>query len=94
MSSEKSTESAAIACPLCGAPAERGCVMSGSGHWLQWFNGPPTFWKKITAGVFISSPGESVGGMGQLCGSYLEGVRSHGCDFIICGPANPNRGKG
>jgi hypothetical protein len=46
--------------------------MSGSGHWLRWFAGPPSAWKRITAGLFISSPGEPVGDMGELCGSYVD----------------------
>jgi hypothetical protein len=65
--------------------------MSGGGHWLRWFEGPPTFWKNITAGIFITSPGDPVGDMGQLCGSYIEGVRCRKCDKIICEAVDPNR---
>ena len=89
MSGEATSQESNVPCPLCGAPAERGCVMSGR-HWLRWFGGPPTFWKSITAGIFITSPGDPVGDMGQLCGSYIEGIRCRKCDRIICEAVDPN----
>jgi hypothetical protein len=67
--------------------------MSGSGHWLRWFAGQPSFWKNITAGMFISSPGDPVGDMGQLCGSYVEGVRCRACDRIVLEGVDPDRRK-
>jgi hypothetical protein len=91
MSGEGSAEATTVACPLCGAPAARGCVMSGSAHWLRWFGGAPSFWKSITAGVFITSPGDPVGDMGILCGAYVEGIRCTTCNKIICEAVDPNR---
>jgi hypothetical protein len=67
--------------------------MSGSGHWLRWFAGPPSVWKRITAGLFISSPGEPVGNMGELCGAYVEGIRCRACDRIVLAGVGPDRRK-
>ena len=93
VSDQAQPESTPIACPLCGAQAERGCVMSGGGHWLRWFAGPPSVWKRVIAGAFISGPGEPVGDMGELCGSFVAGIRCRACDRIILEAVDPNRRK-
>jgi hypothetical protein len=90
MSDESTTENSTVPCPLCGATAERGCVMSGSGYWLNWFAGPPTIWKGITAGPIFGA-GDPVGDLGQICGAYIEGIRCKKCDRIICEAVDPNR---
>jgi hypothetical protein len=91
--SEGASETAAVSCPMCKSPAERGCVMSGSGHWMRWFAGPPGFWKRITAGAFVSSPGQPVGDMGELCGSYVEGIRCRACERIVLEAVDPDKRK-
>jgi hypothetical protein len=89
MSGPQYSEKAPVLCPLCGAPAERGCILSRSGRWLRWYQGPPKLWRKIAAALFISS-GAPVGGI-ELYGSYIEGIRCTACNKIVCEGVDPNK---
>jgi hypothetical protein len=65
--------------------------MNGGGTWLRWFAGPPSVWKGIAAGVSITGHGEPVGNVGELCGSYFEGIRCRACDRIVVEGVDPSR---
>ena len=70
----------AVACPLCGGAAERGCVYGRDGNSLQWFAGPPG-WKKNVASFL--APGLSISRQDGFTGPYVEGVRCERCRRIV-----------
>jgi hypothetical protein len=68
-------------CPLCGSPAEHGCVYGSDKGWrLRWYAGPPSFVANLATGLGVA---EAVGGWGFGSGPYAEGVRCDRCRRII-----------
>ena len=69
-----------VTCPLCGGPAERGCLY-GADNWpLRWSAGPPSFWANLDTGA---GGGQVVGGWGFWSGPHAEGVRCDRCRRIV-----------
>ena len=68
-----------VRCPICGGPAERGCVYGERGP-LRWVAGPVT-WEKNLASLL--GAGDSVGEEGVFTAPHAEGVRCVLCHHII-----------
>jgi hypothetical protein len=67
-------------CPLCGAPAQTGCVLGADRNTLQWFDGPPELRKNLASAFW---GGEKVGTAALGAGVYAEGIRCTTCRRII-----------
>lgn len=67
-------------CPICGAPAEKGCLYGGDTAPLQWIAGDASWSKNAAAAV---GEGEAIGSIGLLSGRHAEGIRCLSCRRII-----------
>ena len=68
------------ACPICGNPAEKGCIYGADQSAFRWLKGEPSFKKNLKAGF---GRGEIVGESPYLKGSYVKGIRCSACNRII-----------
>jgi len=69
-----------IVCPICGKPAEEGCIYGADQSAFRWMRGEPSFKKNLKAGF---GGGEIVGESPYLKGSYARGIRCSVCKRII-----------
>jgi hypothetical protein len=70
-----------VPCPICGKPAEKGCLYGGDGGGeLRWFPGPPRASNNLWSVVGDGAP---VGSVGFLTGSYAEGVHCPKCRKVV-----------
>ena len=67
-------------CPICGNPAEAGCIYGADKSAFRWLKGDPSFKKNLKAGF---GGGEIVGESPYLKGSYAKGIRCSICNRII-----------
>jgi hypothetical protein len=72
-------------CPLCGEPAEAGCLYGRDGGWasftgLQWRAGEPSIAGNIIAGM---RGGEAVGEFKALVGPFVRGIKCQRCRRIV-----------
>lgn len=71
----------ATVCPICGHPAEAGCVYSpDEGRGLRWRPGEHSFVGNIVTGL---GGGELVGQVGWLAGPYAKGIRCDRCQKLV-----------
>jgi hypothetical protein len=69
-----------LKCPICGKPAEKGCLYGADTAPLQWIGGQASLTKNVAAAI---GQGEAVGRYGLLPGRYAEGIRCSSCRRII-----------
>jgi hypothetical protein len=76
-------------CPLCGSPAQKGCLLGADKNYLQWFDGPPTMGKNLSSALGWPLGGEPVGkyvlsaDAVSGAGTYAEGIKCKTCRRII-----------
>jgi uncharacterized protein DUF6487 len=75
------SERGSVTCPICGTPAEAGCLY-GRHSWfcLRWRAGEPSFADALASTV---GGGDPVGGNGLLHGPHAPGIRCLNCRRII-----------
>jgi hypothetical protein len=67
-------------CPICGKPAEKGCIYGGDRKALRWIDGEPSFINNLKTGIGV---GKIIGASPLLKGSQIKGVRCASCNKII-----------
>jgi hypothetical protein len=76
-----SKENSTSKCPICGAPAEKGCLYGGDGgSGLRWFPGPARASNNLWS---VVGDGEPVGTIGFLTGSHAAGLHCPKCRKVI-----------
>ena len=79
-SSHENKSSKDIVCPICGKPAEKGCIYGADQSAFRWMKGDPSLKKNLKAGF---GGGDIVGESPYLKGSYARGIRCGSCNRII-----------
>jgi hypothetical protein len=70
-------------CPICGGPAERGCLYCRGGiKGTIWMTGPFKVKNKWLAALGVGE-GRNVGRYGILTGHHIEGIRCAKCRRLI-----------
>ena len=73
---------AASVCPICGEPAEAGCLYGRDSGWigLRWRTGDPSLIGNFLTGV---GGGDAVGEHEMFSGPFARGVRCDRCRRIV-----------
>ena len=90
----RSEQPDAVACPICGEPAESGCIYGPDGlAGLRWRAGEPSVWGNVVTSAF---GGEDIGAVGIVRGSYVKGIRCRTCSRVIleCSPDSSESAAG